>query len=523
MNTSPAAGNRQPHTDMKLNLTQSALEVRSDVPRAIELRVSGRRVLTLGAELADSVGDGMIRYRLPPAFSLTLRGTGELAVHSADTGAEIDRFPVRAAVDPDSGLRFTDDSGQAVVLNKWGHHSVTFGDASAEIVTDLLRRTSEVIDRLRQFGVKPWIMGGTLLGPVRSGALLPHDDDADIGYVSAHDHPADVALESYALQRFLEAAGYSVIRYSATQMQILFPEQQGAAFHVDIFGGFYRDEMFMQPFHVRATIPRDTFDQLGEITIDGWAFPAPNPPDRWLEANYGPDWRIPDPGHRFVTPPSAARRFTNWFGTTNQHLHFWEEYNAARVGDSGTHSATARTFLSRVPSDGTIYALGFGNGDDLLFLAGKGHRLIGLDFSRSAVTTVTQRLGAEYPSVELRIHDLGDTRQARGLAIAESGRPGTAHIFSADLLHALTLEAREVLMPMLASLLERGGEWVASFATVPAADLNNDDPSTWHLTVSQFRQLVETEPTLDIRFVEVATTTDRRVATVGVTRRGTPQ
>ena len=506
---------------MKLNLAQSALEVRGDVPRAIEVRVSGRRVLTLGAELADAPVEGVIRYRLPPAFGQSLRGSGDLVVYAAETDVELERTPVRAAIDPESGLRFTDGSGQAVVLNKWGHHSVTFSDAAEEIIADLLRRTSEVFDELTRFGVKPWVMGGTLLGPVRSGALLPHDDDADVGYVSAFENPVDVALESYALQRFLETAGRTVIRYSATQMQILFPEAGGSAFHVDIFGGFYRDTMFMQPFHVRAEIPRDTFEELSEITIDGWTFAAPNPPERWLEANYGPTWRIPDAGHRFVTPPSASRRYNNWFGNTSQQLHFWEEYNAAGVSDAGTASAATCAFLNRAPAGATIYELAFGRGDDLVHLAGRGHRVLGLDFSHAAIAAVAERLGAHHPAVELRHLDLGDRRQTLGLAISEAQAAGPAHVFSANLLQVMTDDARRALLTMVEFLLRRGGEWVASFPTVPAPDLSNDDPTTWHLTVSQFRRLVETVPNLDIRFVEVDTHTDRRVATVGVARRGT--
>lgn len=508
---------------MKLYLAQSALELHGDVPQAIELRVSGRRVLTLGVELADSAQDGVVRYRLPPAFGQSLRGSGDLVVCAAETGVEIERAPVRAHLDPDSGLRFTDASGQAVVLNKWGHHSVTFGDAADEVVADLLRRTSEVFAQLTTFGLKPWVMGGTLLGPVRSGALLPHDDDADVGYVSAHENPADVALESYALQRFLEAAGHTVIRYSATQLQILFPEADGAAFHVDIFGGFYRDTVFMQPFHVRAEIPRDTFEVLSEVTINGWIFPAPNPPERWLEANYGPSWRIPDSGHRFVTPPAATRRYNNWFGNTSQQLHFWEEYNTAGGATAGTASAAARAFLTRAPAAATIYELAFGHGHDLMHLASGGHRLLGFDFSDAAVATVEERLGAAHPAVELRHLDLGDRRQTLALAVAETPVAGPAHVFSANLLQVMTDDARRALLTLVTVLLRRGGEWVASFPTVPATDLSIDDPTTWHLTVSQFRLLVENEPSLDIRFVEVDTHTDRRVATVGVARRGTPQ
>jgi hypothetical protein len=238
---------------MKLHLTQALLDVDVDVDvtRAVEIRVSGRRVATLAPELPAAPGSDSgtidldaaadidpaaetesaaeprpptvapdvpqhepVQFRLPPAFAATLAGTGDLALHYADTGALVDRARVEAGIAPESGpLRFADGDGNPVVLNKWGHRSITFADATPAMVDGLLRHTRDVIERLTEFGLRPWLMGGTLLGAVRTGGLLPHDDDADLGYVSAHTNPVDAALESFALQRFLEAAGHTVMRH----------------------------------------------------------------------------------------------------------------------------------------------------------------------------------------------------------------------------------------------------------------------------------------------------------------------
>ena len=56
-------------------------------------------------------------------------------------------------------------------------------------------------------GVPAFICYGTLLGAVRNGKLIGHDNDIDIAYVSEHPHPVDVVREGYRVERVLRDDG----------------------------------------------------------------------------------------------------------------------------------------------------------------------------------------------------------------------------------------------------------------------------------------------------------------------------
>lgn len=86
-------------------------------------------------------------------------------------------------------------------------------------VADQIYRTLDVVDELLNWLDVPYsIIGGTLLGAVRHGGLIPWDDDADIAI------PEDSAFTRKTAASYLEARGFGLgsgnrVRYRAFPLE----------------------------------------------------------------------------------------------------------------------------------------------------------------------------------------------------------------------------------------------------------------------------------------------------------------
>ncbi len=254
---------------------------------------------------------------------------GSTRVRLAKSGSELELGAVDVSFTDDQvHTRVTDADGIPLALNKWGRLGKTLEAGNVGVQERILDRTAEVIANLAHMGLRPFVVGGTLLGGVRDGALLPHDDDADVAYLSTHTNPVDVAAEGFAIGHRLEALGYELVRHSATHMQLYFRGPEGQLDHyVDVFAAFFTDDgCINQPFHVRGKMREDQMLPFGTTTIQGREYPAPADPEAWLVLNYDENWRTPIPGYRLHTPRPTIRRFQNWFGSFHYTRDFWNEH-----------------------------------------------------------------------------------------------------------------------------------------------------------------------------------------------------
>lgn len=392
----------------------------------------------------------MLRRRLEGRTFLTLAIHGEVEpFYSAET----------TFGDGDDPLDLVDHRGNPLALDKSNRLTRVFEGRDEEHIAPLLDSMQVVLEALQAAGIRPFIAYGTLLGAVREGGLIGHDSDADLGYVSDHEHPADVVTESFDLQRRLVDAGFEVHRYSGAAFKVVVLEGDGSRRGLDVFAGFVRAGTLYLMGEVGAPFDRSWVHPLTEVELEGRTFPAPAAPERFLEAMYGTSWRVPDPAYKFETPRSTTRRLSGWFrGTRVNQEAVWGPYfaDAASLVQSRP-SAFAQWVEQRLDEGDTVLDVGCGAGKDVMWHAKQGRTAVGYDYVRRAYKRrISQARRREIPATFEHLN-LTETRSVCATAAVVAGMPGPVVLTARHVMDAVNATGRANLLRLGRSLLASGG------------------------------------------------------------------
>jgi len=179
------------------------------------------------------------------------------------------------------------------VQREWTSHGVqmSFRYWAPHEKTRYLQAAASVIAALRELSPHVCFGFGFVLGTMRTGDFIPHDDDIDL--VMAWPHRPEVRLSDLIaeLRSHLAAKGYRVTGEHFNHVHVDRPEWP----HVfDVFVGFTEEDRVSWFPSARRGLSLDTVFPAREVVAHGVPCPFPAKPLEYLEATYGKQWREPD-------------------------------------------------------------------------------------------------------------------------------------------------------------------------------------------------------------------------------------
>ena len=435
------------------------ITVLAAVREPLVLSFDGRYIWSFSPVRDGRPGRGGTLVAWPPVLRRFLRGRTRVTIADvAGTRVLLDS-EVSLGDGPDR-IDVVDPQGLPLAVDKVGHLCRAFSATDDAVRDEILAGTRRALDDLRDHcGVEAYLNYGALLGAVRDGAMIAHDSDTDVCYLSRTASPADLIVESYRIERVLRERGWNVLRMSGGDVKLLLPLSDGRQCHVDVFVAFRVGETFYQLGNRSGRLPESAILPLSTITLHGHEFPAPADPESMLAFVYGPGWRVPDPSFRYADPIAGIRRLDGWLRGFRTEMGLWTEFyrgpDVARVPRGG--SSFARWVQPQLPAGEGVADLGCGTGRDAIYFAGRGRPALAFEFSRAARGVVRRRVARRGLAIEVRTLMLNELRTVL-VAGAELVR-GRHHLYARQLVGALDAAARGNLW-LLSRMALRGGGWL---------------------------------------------------------------
>ncbi|MFS3127227.1 class I SAM-dependent methyltransferase [Nocardioides sp. Bht2] len=329
-------------------------------------------------------------------------------------------------------------------------------------VVDLYSRTRAFLADTH--GYEAFLFYGSLLGSVREGGPIGHDNDFDCAYISRHRNGRDAGEELVEIALDLIKAGLNVDLRS----RLLHINDPASGQRVDVFHGWFDESGVLQTaWGTAGTTAFTESDWQGteEVDFAGGKVLRPVAAEKMVAHLYGDDWRQPKPGFNWALSRTDAAG-EGRLSVEQRTKVYWANFYA-RTGYAA--GSTFFEFVNAHPAmPATVIDIGCGDGRDSRAFGGAGRRVLGLD--QSPVGIENARQGAVEAglgeTVRFEVCDVADVDElGRVLDEGVEDRQGPILFYLRFFLHAINEEIQERLMAAIATHARPGDVFAAEFRT----------------------------------------------------------
>ena len=148
-----------------------------------------------------------------------------------------------------------------------------------------------------EIGTPLFLLYGTLLGYQRENDFIEGDDDFDVGYVCYENDANSVREKTKRLVVRLVLNGFNISFNRSGRLFRLRRKEDPPGVHLDVRPVWFEGGHMWAHKHAHLPLRVEDFVPVKEGELRGMRVKVPGKAEKFLEAYYGSDWRVPDPDY----------------------------------------------------------------------------------------------------------------------------------------------------------------------------------------------------------------------------------